>query len=414
MRRLAHVTELLTIVCLTEFVVHLGGAETSWRNVKAKLKADLRERRANISNVNPGDDVTNRTIDLMIYFWPFAVTQIDEVKQTVSTVSSYVISWWDSSLAWNMQDYDNISFITENINNIWSPRITIPNSADNANWVLPSVIDFCYIWHNGTVTIFTTVFVDTYCDLDLTSYPFDQQKCDILIWPFLEDSQYQLHISDIEIAPPMPTNGEWKIVSRHFQIIYYEDFSKNNLSMAKMTLTIQRSTTYYIFSIVVPLALMALMTPIVFWIPPMSGERTSYLVSIFLSMTVYLSYLVGTMPRSMNKMPKLLIYLVTIMAQTFFAIIATVCVMKTMKAEMAEGRRGHHNTPEGGFVDPFDSVSDESKNMKKNKVAPAKEESCTMRKTGKQRLITSDQWDRIFFVLYFFFCIPTFIIIYFL
>uniref|UniRef100_A0A2C9LPT5 Neurotransmitter-gated ion-channel ligand-binding domain-containing protein n=1 Tax=Biomphalaria glabrata TaxID=6526 RepID=A0A2C9LPT5_BIOGL len=176
MRRLAHVTELLTIVCLTEFVVHLGGAETSWRNVKAKLKADLRERRANISNVNPGDDVTNRTIDLMIYFWPFAVTQIDEVKQTVSTVSSYVISWWDSSLAWNMQDYDNISFITENINNIWSPKITIPNSADNANWVLPSVIDFCYIWHNGTVTIFTTVFVDTYCDLDLTSYPFDQQN----------------------------------------------------------------------------------------------------------------------------------------------------------------------------------------------------------------------------------------------
>ncbi|KAH9490029.1 hypothetical protein Btru_045074 [Bulinus truncatus] len=174
MIRRVYVEMVLLCLCMTH-EVDAQTTQAPFRAEKARLKSDLRARHEAMGFVSPGDDRTQKQIDMWIYFWPFAVVGVDEVKQTISTFSTFLIVWNDFDLSWNLSSYSNITLVTEKL--------------DRANIV------------------------------------------------------------------------------------------------------ILRSSTYYIFSTVLPFLLISIMTPIVFWIPSSSGERMSYLVSNFLSMTVYLSYL---------------------------------------------------------------------------------------------------------------------------
>ncbi|KAK6973516.1 neuronal acetylcholine receptor subunit beta-4 [Biomphalaria glabrata] len=374
---------------------------TSWRRNKARLKEDLRSRREALGKTNPADDATNRFIHLTIQFSPTSVIQVDEVKQTLITICSLYIIWTDAELAWNASEYGNINVITENLDSIWHPTIQLYNSADVNNLVVKNLLDYVFVASNGQVTLFTTAGLETFCEIDLTSYPFDEQICHITFFPFPEDFNYTITPVKMSLEP-IDMHGEWIIVERHLEMTSHVSLNGYSVAKLKVTLKLRRSTIYYIFSIVVPLALISIMTPIVFWIPPSSGERLSYLVSMFISTTVYLSYLVSSMPKSLTRTPRLLIVLIVVMGQTFASIIATIIVMKKhAKEQVRQKELSSGKTSCQALPDFNEKESLENENQSDNK---AKEDSDT-------KTMTSVQLDAMFFFGYYLICIPVYFLI---
>nr|KAG5688749.1 hypothetical protein BaRGS_002073 [Batillaria attramentaria]KAG5711500.1 hypothetical protein BaRGS_025927 [Batillaria attramentaria] len=95
------------------------------------------------------------------------------------------------------------------------------------------------------------------------------------------------------------------------------------------------------------------MNCLVFIIPPESGERISFLISIFISNTVFSSYVNGIMPRGLGtEVPLLMGYVIGMWTMSIVNFLATVAVM----------RRFHHEQK----VDARHDESQESRMGKKS------------------------------------------------
>lgn len=81
---------------------------------------------------------------------------------------------------------------------IWQPDLTLYNSASG------SAIDHygnthCLVYNTGTVLWVPPTKFESFCELDLKNWPFDVQKCEIVIgsWTY---SGYQINITTIDPA----------------------------------------------------------------------------------------------------------------------------------------------------------------------------------------------------------------------
>lgn len=52
---------------------------------------------------------------------------LDPKDQTMTTVVEIQFSWVDEFLKWNKTKYNNLDIITLNINDIWTPSLTVTN-----------------------------------------------------------------------------------------------------------------------------------------------------------------------------------------------------------------------------------------------------------------------------------------------
>ena len=92
--------------------------------------------------------------------------------------------------------------------------------------------------------------------------------------------------------------GEWKIESHDCAASTADSYGSNYLNCH---VTIERQSTFYVANILVPMALTSMVTLVVFIIPANSGEKTGFLLKIYISTSVYLNFIVDFLPKSMVK-----------------------------------------------------------------------------------------------------------------
>ncbi|XP_046544457.1 CHRNA7-FAM7A fusion protein-like [Haliotis rubra] len=95
-----------------------------------------------------------------------------------------------------------------------------------------------------------------------------------------------------------------------------------------VTLTLKRQSLFYVLSIIIPMALTSIMNAFVFILPANSGEKVSFLVSIFVSHAVFLNFVYDIMPRTSTRVPKIMIYLICILLQSFLALLAVTTTLR--------------------------------------------------------------------------------------
>ena len=67
------------------------------------------------------------------------------------------------------------------------------------------------------------------------------------------------------------------------------------LPRVEYTVTLDRASIYYLLCVLGPMAATSQLTLLVFWIPQASGERFSFLVSIYVSSTIYLGFVASVL-----------------------------------------------------------------------------------------------------------------------
>jgi hypothetical protein len=200
---------------------------------------------------------------------------VDEVKSVLTTHVWFRMQWTDSKLKWNPEKYGNQSLLHVGDHEVWQPDLTLYNSASG------SAIDYygnthCLVYSTGSVLWVPPTKFDSFCQLDLKYWPFDTQKCEIVIgsWTY---SGFQINLTvanePIEFVGVIQ-NSEWKVVnySAETHKKYYECCPEPYHDVT-FTIVIERNSPMYKAIVVTPSILVIFMILLTFWLPPQAGEK---------------------------------------------------------------------------------------------------------------------------------------------
>ncbi|XP_050402295.1 neuronal acetylcholine receptor subunit alpha-7 isoform X2 [Patella vulgata] len=167
------------------------------------------------------------------------------------------------------------------------------------------------------------------CHIDITYFPFDDQLCHMKFGSWAYDG-FQVDVfnrsNPIDLSN-FVSNGEWDLLSvkaeRH--VVKYpccpEPFPDVTFSIH-----LRRRTLYYMYNVIVPCIMLSVLTLLVFWMSPDSGEKVTLGLTVLLAFSVFMLLIAENMPATSSFVPLIGIYLTTIMALTSMSVILAVVV----------------------------------------------------------------------------------------
>ncbi len=167
------------------------------------------------------------------------------------------------------------------------------------------------------------------CQLDVSYFPFDDQKCKLKFGSWAHDA------SRIEMRSPSETtsansyyipNGEWKLlrITTKENIKKYQ-CCKNPFADVTVTVNIRRQAINYTLTLILPCALLSSLVVLGFILPPESGERIGLSITVLLAVTVFQQLTSQIMPP--YDFPYLAQYYLATIMETGFSLIVTTLIL---------------------------------------------------------------------------------------
>ncbi|NXV79319.1 5HT3A protein, partial [Atlantisia rogersi] len=270
---------------------------------------------------------TNVAIDLMVY----AILSVDEKNQVLTTYIWYRQHWTDEFLRWDPARFDNLTQISLPVESIWVPDILINEFVDVGK---SPHVPYVYVGHHGEVQNLKPIQVMTACSLDIYNFPFDVQNCSLTFTSWLH------HIRDINLSlwrqPELVkfdrsvfmNQGEWELlyVLSHFQEFRVK--SSDSYAEMKFYVVIRRRPLFYTVSLLLPSIFLMVMDIVGFYLPPNSGERVSFKITLLLGYSVFLIIVSDTLPATAVGTPLIGIYFVVCMALLVISLTETILIVR--------------------------------------------------------------------------------------
>ncbi|XP_069108301.1 acetylcholine receptor subunit delta-like [Argopecten irradians] len=261
---------------------------------------------------------------------------LDVRNQVLTTTGYFNVIWEDERVSWNKEDkYDSVRLIYADEAVVWRPPLIIDNSVSDISVMSDEAIPIrCSM--RGLMIWSPSGIYKTMCETDVTFYPFDTQTCDISIstWGYT-DNEIALGITDSEDPLDMDLyrrNGEWEYVSYSVSA-YIRGRSKQTFPTINYQVKLRRRPMYHVLNTLTPTILLAFLSCITFKLPPESGERIGYSLTVLLSYAVYLSLVSEHIPRTSVTTSLLSMYLLFILALGMISVLLTIVVLDCHHAD---------------------------------------------------------------------------------
>uniref|UniRef100_A0A8C4U3X2 5-hydroxytryptamine receptor 3A n=1 Tax=Falco tinnunculus TaxID=100819 RepID=A0A8C4U3X2_FALTI len=257
---------------------------------------------------------TNVAIDLMVY-------AILSVVRTLPSKPSLPCPqhWTDEFLRWDPARFDNLTQISLPMESIWVPDILINEFVDVGK---SPHVPYVYVGHHGEVQNLKPIQVMTACSLDIYNFPFDVQNCSLTFTSWLHHSEFR----DINLSlwrqPELVkfdrsvfmNQGEWELL---YVLSHFQEFS----------VVIRRRPLFYTVSLLLPSIFLMVMDIVGFYLPPNSGERVSFKITLLLGYSVFLIIVSDTLPATAVGTPLIGIYFVVCMALLVISLMETILIV---------------------------------------------------------------------------------------
>ncbi|XP_077162495.1 5-hydroxytryptamine receptor 3A-like isoform X2 [Paroedura picta] len=272
---------------------------------------------------------TNVAIDLMVY----AILSVDEKNQVLTTYIWYRQCWTDEFLQWNPEEFDNLTQMSIPTQAIWVPDILINEFVDVGK---SPDIPYVYIFHTGEVQNLKPVQVVTACSLDIYNFPFDVQNCSLTFTSWLHNIR-DINISLWRSEEAVKTDksvfmnqGEWELlhVLSYFQEFRVDEASSESYAEMKFFVVIRRRPLFYAVSLLLPSIFLMVMDIVGFYLPPDSGERVSFKITLLLGYSVFLIIVSDTLPATAIGTPLIGVYFVVCMALLVISLTETILIVR--------------------------------------------------------------------------------------
>jgi hypothetical protein len=274
---------------------------------------------------------------------------VDEKRQSLRTTVNLLLSWNDELLIWNKSEHEGISnFVFPYNRNVWIPDIMVSNALDKpAELGLKEA--FISLTHAGEVVVWTQVNFDTSCEIRTKKYPFDEQHCEILFTKFMnEDDKLELKATDNKTNLEMYIEtAEWQIIDNYVRYeidVYDTNIGRLNYTVLHYHLKLRRTCMSCILNIMVPVLVLACLNLLTFFVPCESGEKTSFPISIFLTLAVFLTMITLSLPESIDGVSYLSTYV------TFQLIISTITLISTVISLQIHHKMNNRPIPKIGLA----------------------------------------------------------------
>jgi cation transporter family protein len=273
--------------------------------------------------VRPNSDQTDQT-RAVVTLHLLSISGLDELSGTMSTVVYVDITWTDSRMVWNTTEYGNIKQILFPQKLVWKPDLVVTNPVKKVRKI--GFDDIMIRYRNDGVALwYTGDYLETSCDIDVTHFPFDRQLCKIEMIPWnYRHRELQLLIARNDInLDNFTQNGEWiltdttaeRVGDGPFEYVYFK-------------LYLQRRSSFFIVNLFIPVVLLVLLNSMVFVLSADSGERVGYAITCLLSMTVYLTLVSDTIPKTSKPISVLSFVLMILLILSAFICFLTIIGLK--------------------------------------------------------------------------------------
>ena len=299
----------LNIIVRVLFLLYFGYDVFSSVEESTLHKALLSSYDNNILPRIHKDDRINISVNLILR----SFMGFDERYGILKTAGLVRTQWEDNYLRWDPYIYGNITVLAFDRNDIWSPKLTLANSATEME-SLGEKVAHTYVTYLGSVTWdFGHMFHST-CDIDATFFPFDTQTCfvDLALFGLMQDDM-TFSVQQLDKSIYLE-NNVWKLKETLVEKIKVTD-----TWTARYWLRLERRYTFYILNLFSPVLSLVHFNTMVYVLPADSGERVGYAITCLLSVSVYMTFASERLPESSKPLP-----IITIVLAAYGAISALI------------------------------------------------------------------------------------------
>ncbi|XP_040832664.1 5-hydroxytryptamine receptor 3A [Ochotona curzoniae] len=309
---------------------HRAGARAQNSSRPALLRLSdhlLADYKKSVRPVRDWRKPTTVAIDVIIY----AILSVDEKNQVLTTYIWYRQFWTDEFLQWNPEDFDNITKLSIPTDSVWVPDILINEFVDVGK---SPYIPYVYVRHQGEVQNYKPLQVVTACSLDIYNFPFDVQNCSLTFTSWLHTIQ-DINISlwrlpeEVKYDKSVFMNqGEWELLAVLTQFRRFSMESSDCYAEMKFYVVIRRRPLFYAVSLLLPSIFLMVMDIVGFYLPPDSGERVSFKITLLLGYSVFLIIVSDTLPATAIGTPLIGVYFVVCMALLVVSLAETILIVR--------------------------------------------------------------------------------------
>ncbi|CAL1286416.1 unnamed protein product [Larinioides sclopetarius] len=239
--------------------------------------------------------------------------------------------WSDYQLRWDEADYGGINVLRLPPDKVWKPDIVLFNNADG-NYEVRYKSNVL-IYPEGQVMWVPPAIYQSSCTIDVTYFPFDQQKCVMKFgsWTFngdqvslkLYNDNYWVDLSDYW------KSGTWDIVEVPAFLNINNQSKSNQPTETDISfyITIRRKTLFYTVNLILPTVLISFLCILVFYLPAEAGEKVTLGISILLSLVVFLLLVSKILPPTSLVLPLIAKYLLFTFLMNTVSILVTVIIL---------------------------------------------------------------------------------------
>ncbi|XP_069116700.1 neuronal acetylcholine receptor subunit alpha-3-like [Argopecten irradians] len=295
------------------------------KDVETSLRTQLL---TNYSVDQRPDELVRITVSLTL----ITINEMDIKAQVLSISGYFNLQWSDSRLAWNnLADYANVRFLFSSQSVVWRPALVVDNSVDNLNVISKPDVPMRIV-NKGMVIWNPADIFRVACESDTTYYPMDTQSCVISLssWSYTSfevvlilDRTTDVNLDDYS------ENGEWEMISAYGDRQGAEAKVKgdSSFSTAKFYINLRRRPLFHILNTLFPVALMAVLSAMVFKLSADSGEKIGFSLTVLLAYAVYLTLISESIPSTSITICYLSIYLSTVLTLGTLSVLCTIAVV---------------------------------------------------------------------------------------
>ncbi|XP_056397697.1 5-hydroxytryptamine receptor 3A-like [Hyla sarda] len=279
--------------------------------------------------MRPVNDWRNATVvhlDLAIY----AILGVNEKDQLLRSYMWLKQTWVDEFLQWDPKDFDNITQVSIPAQLIWTPDIIVLEFVESTR---SPEAPYVYLKNNGRVLNMKPLLITTACSLNIYSFPYDTQNCSVTFTSWIHTAldiivkpmEKQYRIKDFKST--YLNDGEWELVSSasEFTELHSDEIYFGEL---QYMIVIRRKPLFYSMTLIIPSIFLMVMDISGFYLPPESGERISFKITLLLGYSVFLIVISDTLPGVGT--PLLGVYYTICMGLLVVSLIQSIFIVRTV------------------------------------------------------------------------------------
>lgn len=183
----------------------------------------------------------------------------------------------DSFMIWNPEKYGNVSQLYVKSSTIWTPDIIIMDTPEEKFSKNQKENYLLIVSSSGLVKWQFQTIIKSFCEIDIMNFPFDEQRCSIIIRSSGRDkSMIRMIRRNFKVKVKETIKTEWFITDSSVEedkfVIAKNQSDPIEYSALKFNLILRRVTIFYFLKILIPFTVITSVTLFTFWLAPDSSN----------------------------------------------------------------------------------------------------------------------------------------------